>query len=229
MDVIQQDSENGVVEDWGLINYEEALERQLAYVAARKAGNRPDTLALLEHPPVYTLGARKGAEQHLIWNKEQRDERGISLIKANRGGDVTYHGPGQVVGYLICDARQTGDLHVVLRAIEDFLIHTLEDFGLQGTRRDGKTGIWFEDRKVAAIGVAVKSWITYHGFSLNVSTDLSHFSGIVPCGITDGTVTSLAQEIQNAPPSIDLVKKKLACHFRVFRRVLGGREELEIN
>ena len=229
MDVIQQQPDVWIVEDWGLIDYEEALERQLTYVAARKVGNRPDTMVLLEHPAIYTLGARKGAEKHLLWDEGQRQANGIGLVRSNRGGDITYHGPGQIVGYLICDARGSGDLHAVLRAIEEMLINTLSDFGLTGTRRAGKTGIWFEERKVAAIGVAVKSWITYHGFSLNVNPDLSHFSGIIPCGITDGTVTSLAEEMNDSAPSLSMTKKKLACHFSGLRRALGGREELEIN
>lgn len=211
------------VEDWGTLPYPEALERQLAYVAARKVAERPDTLALLEHPAVYTLGARKGAEQHVIWDETARTAQGIELIKSNRGGDVTYHGPGQIVGYIIADAKPCGDLHQVLRAVEEMLIQTLADFGLASTRRGGKTGIWFGERKVAAIGVAVKSWITYHGFSLNVNPDLNHFSGIVPCGITDGTVTSLEREMKTVP-SLDEVKKKLACHFSGFRRALEGEK-----
>ena len=211
------------MEDWGTLPYAEALERQLAYVESRKAGKRPDTLALLEHPAVYTMGARKGAERNLIWDEAARTAAGIDLIKSNRGGDVTYHGPGQIVGYIIADARPCGDLHAVLRAVESMLIETLKDFGLSGTRREWKTGIWFDERKVAAIGVAVKSWITYHGFSLNVCPDLNHFSGIVPCGITDGTVTSIEREM-DTPPSVDEAKKRLACHFSGFRRALEGEK-----
>ena len=221
MNIIQQNTGEWIVEDWGIIDYANALEKQLVYVQDRKDEKREDTLALLEHPPVYTLGARKGAQEHVIWDEAERQIHGINLIKANRGGDVTYHGPGQIVGYLISDARKLGDLHAVLRAVEDLIINTLAEFDLLGTRRDGKTGIWFEDRKVAAIGVAVKSWITYHGFSLNVTPDLNHFNGIVPCGITDGSVTSLEMEMEQAPP-LDEVKKKLACHFSGFRRALEG-------
>ncbi|MGB0370435.1 MAG: lipoyl(octanoyl) transferase LipB [Opitutales bacterium] len=223
MDTIEQLKDEWIVEDWGTVDYSEALSRQLQYVEERKAGKRPDTLALLEHPATYTLGARKGAEQHLIWDESTRKQHGIELIKSNRGGDVTYHGPGQIVGYVICDARARGDLHAVLRAIEDLLIQTLSDFSLSGTRREGKTGIWFGERKVAAIGVAVKSWITYHGFALNVNPNLGHFSGIVPCGITDGTVTSLAKEMDQAP-TLNEAKVKLACHFSGLRRALEGEK-----
>ena len=212
-----------IVEDWGCIDYPTSLERQLAYVDSRKGGLRPDTLALLEHPATFTLGSRVGAEQHLVWDEAKRSSEGIALFKSNRGGDVTYHGPGQIVGYLICDARPCGDLHAVLRAIEDLIIHTLMDLGLKTGRRPEKTGIWIEDRKIAAIGVAVKSWITYHGFSLNINPDMNHFSGIVPCGIRDGEVTSMKDEM-GQQPDYEEVKKKLACHFRAFRRALQGEK-----
>ena len=198
--------------DWGCIDYNEAFEKQIARVNVRKAGQCKDALIFVEHPPVYTMGLRKGANQHLIWNQSQLIEQGISLVQSNRGGDITYHGPGQIVGYPIVSLQEKRDLHAYLRDIEEVVIRALKHFNIDSTRRDGKTGIWLGTRKICAIGVAVKSWVTYHGFALNVSPNLEHFSGIVPCGITDGTVTSMAAELGH---SVDVkeVKAALAVEF----------------
>ena len=199
--------------DWGRTDYREALQRQLAFVEKRKAGILPDTLVFTEHDPVFTIGARRGAATHLLWSPEQLQEAGITVVETNRGGDITYHGPGQIVGYPILDLRRRGrDLHAYLRDIEEVLIRTVGAFGLLADRRKGKTGIWIEDRKIAAIGVAVKSWISYHGFALNLDADLHHFSGIVPCGISDGSVTSLCHECE-APPLPGQLKSRLALEF----------------
>ena len=198
--------------DWGRTPYREAWERQLALVEERRAGGCPDTLVLTEHNPVYTIGARPGAEQHLVWTEEMLQQQGLEVVKTNRGGDITYHGPGQIVGYPIMSLQQRRDLHGYLRDIEEVLIRTVAHFGIQAARREGKTGIWVEDRKIAAIGVAVKSWITYHGFALNVHPELGHFAGIVPCGITDGTVTSLEKEC-GEPPLMGQVKSRLVLEF----------------
>lgn len=199
--------------DWGRTEYGDAFERQKALVEERRDGVVPDTLVFTEHDPVYTMGMRKGAAQHLIWQEAQLAQQGISLHQSNRGGDITYHGPGQLVGYPIISLQQRKDLHAYLRDLEEVVIQTLAHFGLNGARREGKTGIWLETRKICAIGVAVRTWITYHGFALNVEPDLNHFSGIVPCGITDGTVTSMAAELEQ---SIDLadVKSRLAFEFK---------------
>lgn len=199
--------------DWGHTRYREALERQKVRVAQRKAGSVPDTLIFTEHAPVYTVGVRPGAKTHLVWKPEQLQIAGIEVVETNRGGDITYHGPGQIVGYPIIDWQQQRDLHRYLRNLEDVLIQSVARYGLEAGRREGKTGIWIEDRKLAAIGVAVKSWITYHGFALNVCPDLSHFSGIVPCGITDGTVTSLQQELGEDCPDLESVKSTLSLEF----------------
>ncbi|HSH09661.1 MAG TPA: lipoyl(octanoyl) transferase LipB [Oceanipulchritudo sp.] len=198
--------------DWGRTAYREAWDRQLALVERRRAGACPDTLVLTEHNPVFTIGARPGAEQHLVWTEQILARQGIEVVKTNRGGDITYHGPGQIVGYPIISLQEKRDLHGYLRELEEVLIRTVAHFGIEATRREGKTGIWIEERKVAAIGVAVKTWITYHGFALNVNPDLSHFAGIVPCGITDGTVTSLEQEC-SAPPLMGQVKARLVLEF----------------
>jgi len=202
--------------DWGRTHYAEAFERQKARVEARKANQCNDVLIFTEHEPVFTLGLRKGADQHLIWDETRLAEQGIAVFKSNRGGDITYHGPGQIVGYPIISLHRRKDLHAYLRDLEEVVIRSLAGFGLDADRRAGKTGIWLETRKICAIGVAVKSWITYHGFALNVAPDMSHFSGIVPCGITDGSVTSLIDELGYSLDPAD-VKAALAVEFqRVF-------------
>src|SRR4051812_34551768 len=198
--------------DWGRTGYAEAWRRQEQLVVRRNAGEIGDTLVFTEHDPVYTLGVRKGAEQHMIWNEAELARRGIAVAKTNRGGDITYHGPGQIVGYPIINLNPRRDLHAYLRLLEQVLINTVGTFGLAADRREGKTGIWLGTRKVAAIGVAVKKWTTYHGFALNVNADLSPFGGIVPCGITDGTVTSIAAELGTAP-SAEEVKRVLGTEF----------------
>ncbi len=198
--------------DWGRTGYADAWQRQEALVIRRNAGEVGDTLVFTEHDPVYTLGVRKGADQHMIWDEAELARRGIAIARTNRGGDITYHGPGQIVGYPIVNLSARKDLHAYLRLLEQVMINTVGTFGLAAARREGKTGIWLGTRKIAAIGVAVKKWTTYHGFALNVDADLTPFGGIVPCGITDGTVTSIAAELGKAPPS-DEVKRVLAAEF----------------
>lgn len=199
--------------DWGRSRYAEAFELQKARVALRRAGDCDDALIFTEHEPVYTKGLRKGADQHLIWDQAMLAAEGIELIQSNRGGDITYHGPGQIVGYPILSLQARKDLHAYLRDLEEVVIQTLARFGLETARREGKTGIWLESRKICAIGVAVKSWITYHGFALNVNPDLKHFNGIVPCGITDGSVTSMVHELGFSMETSE-VKAALAVEFR---------------
>ncbi len=210
--------------DWGRTAYEAAWSQQLALVARRNLGEIADTLIFTEHDPVYTLGVRKDSADHLIWDNAELKRRGITLTQSNRGGDITYHGPGQIVGYPIVNLAPRKDLHAYLRLLEQVLINTVGTFGLAADRRTGKTGIWLGTRKIAAIGVAVKKWTTYHGFALNVNPDLAPFTGIVPCGITDGTVTSMQLELGHA---IDLteVKTVLAREWwTLFPRFLGGHE-----
>lgn len=190
--------------DWGRTRYQDALVRQSVLVDKRKADLVPDTLIFTEHEPVYTIGVRPGADQHLVWHSSMLAEQGIDVVKTNRGGDITYHGPGQIVGYPIVSLRERRDLHAYLRDLETVLIDSLLACGLEAGRRQGLTGIWVGRRKIAAIGVAVKSWISYHGFALNVNPNLDHFGGIVPCGITDGTVTSMERELEVLPDAADL-------------------------
>lgn len=198
--------------DWGRTGYADGWRRQEELVARRNAGEAGDTLVFTEHEPVFTLGVRSGAEAHLLWDEAELARRGITVVTTNRGGDITYHGPGQIVGYPIISLAPRKDLHAYLRFVEQVLINTVGTFGLAAARRPGKTGIWLGPRKIAAIGIAVKKWTTFHGFALNVNPDLTAFAGIVPCGITDGTVTSMAAEL-GAAPSAEEVKRVLALEF----------------
>ena len=173
------------------VEYGAGLEIQRRLLEACRLGRRPDTLLLLAHPPVVTVG-RGGGAQHVLLPEAELRRRGIALWETDRGGDVTFHGPGQVVGYVIFDLRRHGqDLHRFLRRIEAGVIRALAAFGIEGRRIPGLTGVWVGDRKVCAIGIKVSRWISMHGFALNVSTDLSYFDVIVPCGITNCGVTSL--------------------------------------
>ncbi|CAM2769571.1 lipoyl(octanoyl) transferase LipB [Rariglobus hedericola] len=201
--------------DWGRTRYEAAWKAQDALVAQRIAREIGDTLVFTEHEPVYSVGLRSGAADNLVWDPEHLAREGIEVVKTNRGGDITYHGPGQIVGYPIIDLSPHKDLHEYLRLLEQVMINTVGTFGLTATRREGKTGIWVGTRKVAAIGVAIRRWVAYHGFALNVNANLAHFQGIVPCGIsaTEGTVTSLQAELGR---ELDMaaVKNVLAIEFR---------------
>ena len=202
----------------GLVSYGDALELQAELVRQRRADEIPDTLLLLEHPHVITLGSGSHDENVLV-TPEERAARGIELFDTGRGGDVTYHGPGQLVGYPIFDLKpDRQDLHRYLRDIEEALIGVLSDFGLRGGRKEGLTGVWVDGRKLAAIGVRVSSgWITSHGFALNVTTDLSFFGTIVPCGIRDQGVGSLATELGRP---VQMAEAE-ASAVRWFERIFG--------
>jgi lipoyl(octanoyl) transferase len=211
--------------DWGRTSYTAAWRRQEEMVARRLAGEIGDTLVFTEHEPVYTLGVRQGAERHLLWGAADLARHGIEVVETNRGGDITYHGPGQIVGYPLVSLAARRDLHVYLRLLEQVLINAAGSLGLAAGRRAGQTGVWLGSRKLAAIGVGVRRWVTYHGFALNVNNDLGPFAGIVPCGITDGTVTSLRQELGH-PVEPDEVKRLLQdefwAHYRVFLSERGA-------
>ncbi|WP_414662092.1 lipoyl(octanoyl) transferase LipB [Horticoccus sp. 23ND18S-11] len=204
--------------DWGRTEYRMAWERQAGLVTQRIAGEIGDTLVFTEHEPVYTIGLRRGADAHLVWNADQLAREGIAVVNTNRGGDITYHGPGQIVGYPIIYLAGHKDLHAYLRLLEQVVINAVGGMGLVATRREGQTGIWIGRRKIAAIGVAVRRWVTYHGFALNVEPELRHFTGIIPCGISaaDGTVTSLRNELGQA---VDPAAIKAAL-VREFERLL---------
>ncbi len=184
------------VRDLGLIPYAEALALQSDLVGRRRRGDIPDQLLLLQHPHVITLGTGS-SRAHVLADESRRRELGIDLVDVGRGGDVTYHGPGQLVGYPILDLKpDRKDVHQYLRDLEAVLVHTLDGMGIRGEPVPDLTGVWVEGRKIAAIGVRISSgWITSHGFALNVSNDLSYFDTIVPCGIQDVSVTSVSQEL----------------------------------
>lgn len=191
--------DRGLLLELGRTPYLEAWELQRRLVARRRAGEIPNTLVLLEHPPTYTIG-RAGSRANVLLDDAARLAAGIELVEVDRGGDATYHGPGQVVGYPIVDLRQRGgDVHRYLRDLEEILLRTLADFGLAGERDDRFTGVWVMQEKVAAIGVKVTGGVTSHGFALNLDPDAAHWAGIVPCGIHDRGVTSLRRLLGRAP------------------------------
>ncbi|MDA9066538.1 lipoyl(octanoyl) transferase LipB [Flavobacteriales bacterium] len=222
-------NKNITFEDLGLIEYQEAWDYQTKIfekTIAVKSVNRKkkdqglevettkNHLIFCEHPHVYTLG-KSGKESHLLMNSTQLEENNISYHKINRGGDITYHGPGQIVGYPIFDLDNFfTDIHKYLRFIEEAVILTLEEYGIKSGRIDGLTGVWLDiddpikSRKICALGVKCSRWVTMHGFAFNVNTDLSLFKNIVPCGIDDKAVTSMQNELGK---EIDIteVKKKL--------------------
>ena len=179
----------------GLIGYEAALDLQEQLVEERKQGRIPDQLLLLEHPPVITLGARnRNGRSNVLETVESLANQGVAVFETGRGGDVTYHGPGQLVGYPILELPAgRRDVHRYVRDLEEVLIQAVSGFGIGAARQTGLTGIWVGEQKLAAIGVRISRWVTSHGFALNVSTDLSRFGLIVPCGILDKGVTSMAR------------------------------------
>jgi lipoyl(octanoyl) transferase len=186
----------------GTVGYQAALDLQKQLVEERKQGRIPDQLLLLEHPPVITLGARNhNARSNVLETAESLALKGVGLFETGRGGDVTYHGPGQLVGYPIVELpADRHDVHRYVRDLEEVLIQAVSDFGITAARIPGLTGIWVGDNKLAAIGVRISRWVTSHGFALNVSTDLSNFGLIVPCGITDKGVTSMERELRRPLP-----------------------------
>jgi lipoyl(octanoyl) transferase len=233
------------VVDLGTMSYGAALSLQRATAAARISGALPDdVLMLVEHPPVVTLG-RGTKPGHLVASEAQLRARGVELFEVERGGDVTFHGPGQLVGYPVIDLkRHRQDLHWYLRQVEESIIQAMASYGLPGLRNKGFTGVWTSGvsngdgpgtgdgtglgtgvrlRKVASIGVHARDWVTWHGFALNVSTDLTYFDLIVPCGISDVTMTTMERELGSAFPGNDAIAHEVAGSFgRVFE--LAGDE-----
>lgn len=211
---------NPPVTSWplGRVEYADGLELQRQFLEARRVGASPDTVLLLEHPPVLTLG-RGAKRSNVLVGGELLRARGIELFETDRGGDVTYHGPGQLVGYPLLHlgpGRQ--DVRRYVRAIEELVIRTVRDFGIEATRLPRWPGVWVErsraggPRKIAALGVHLSRWYTSHGFALNVDPDLSHFALIVPCGITEGGVTSMAQEL-GRPVAFEIVRERIVAHI----------------
>jgi lipoyl(octanoyl) transferase len=209
----------------GLVPYGEALEMQRALVEDRRAGRVPDLLLLLEHPAVITLGVRSDvARVNIVASAERLAGLGIDVCDTGRGGDVTYHGPGQVIGYPILDLRPDRcDVHRYVRDLEEVMIRVCGDYGVSAERVRGLTGTWVGTDKIGAIGIRISRWITSHGFAFNVSTDLEHFRLIVPCGIADRGVTSL-ERATGRTIGIGEVEDGIARHFAdVFGRDPGPR------
>lgn len=200
----------------GRVNYSDGLDLQNELVEQRQKGEIEDTVLLLEHEPVYTIG-------------RTRDQSSLNLEKAlphpvfevNRGGQATYHGPGQLVGYLILDLVPYGkDLHTYLRELESILIDFTSEFGINAQRREGLTGVWAETRKLASIGVGVRKWVSMHGFGLNISSDLSGYESIIPCGISDVSMTSISSEIDRevtVKEAVDSIEPLIRDHLTAFK------------
>ena len=216
------------IKDLGLIDYKKCWDYQeeifaeiLAVKSANQKGNKTNAtknyLILCEHPHVYTLG-KSGDENNLLVNEEYLKSRGATFHKINRGGDITYHGPGQIVGYPILDLDNFfTDIHKYLRFLEEAIILTLKEYGLDSERSPGETGVWFDvgtpkARKICAMGVKSSRWVTMHGFAFNINSDLSYFKNIIPCGITDKNVTSLQQEL-GEKINMEEVKAKVKSHL----------------
>jgi lipoyl(octanoyl) transferase len=218
-----------VLQDLGLKDYKETWDYQeqlFQDILEIKIRNRREELALetpnhflfVEHPHVYTLG-KSGDIDNLLVSKKQLEEKGATFYKINRGGDITYHGPGQIVGYPILDLDNFfTDIHKYLRLLEEMVILTLADFGLKAERSKGETGVWLDvgtpfARKICALGIRASRWVTMHGFALNVNADLGYFDMMIPCGIKGKAVTSLNVELGKKEIDLDEVKQKLQAHF----------------
>jgi lipoyl(octanoyl) transferase len=224
----------------GRVAYRAGLELQARLVGLRKAGAIGDVLVMLEHPPVLTLGRNAGRD-HVLLSDDELRARGVELVETNRGGDVTYHGPGQLVGYPIFDLRgpvraagkRLGPVDFV-RQMEEALIRTMADYGVAAMRVPGRTGVWTQpsgavaEKKIAAIGIHVSAGVTSHGFALNVTTDLQDFGWIVPCGIDDRAVTSLEMESRSADLTLPTAAERVARQVgRVFNAQMLWLESLD--
>jgi lipoyl(octanoyl) transferase len=204
------------VEQLGLIGYAEALQLQQELVAQRKAKLIPDTLLLLEHPHVYTLG-RNASREHLLFSKKKLGTLKAQVCETDRGGDVTYHGPGQLVGYPIFDLTQhRRDVSWYMRSLEEVFIGVARDYDIQAGRLAGAPGVWIGNEKLVAMGVHLSRWITSHGFALNVNTDLSYFDWIVPCGLRNKGMTSLEKLLGRKVPMGGVIEKVVAYFGVVF-------------
>ena len=219
-----------IVRDLGNKDYKETWDYQESLfeeIVAQKTNNKANGTTLpttnyflfVEHPHVYTLG-KSGHIENLLIDEEGLKNKGATFYKINRGGDITYHGPGQIVGYPILDLENFfTDIHKYLRSLEEVIIHTLSDYGLKGERSEGETGVWLDvgtpfARKICAMGVRCSRWVTMHGFALNVNTDLGYFDNIIPCGIRGKAVTSLNVELAKDKVDTQEVKQRILTHFK---------------
>jgi lipoyl(octanoyl) transferase len=218
-----------VIHRLGIVPYAEALELQRSLVEARKADRVPDTLLVLQHPHVVTIGVRKGGVGNIVATPDRLAALGVEVFEAGRGGDVSYHGPGQIVGYPILDLRpDRQDVHRYVRDLEEVMIRVAQTFGIRAARVAGLSGAWVGGDKIGAIGVRISRWVTSHGFAFNVNTDLSYFQLIVPCGISDRGVTSvqaLTGRVQNLADVEDCVVEQFAT---VFERELAAESTMRL-
>ena len=193
--------------DWGLLDYEESLARQHKLVRARQNDECADQLITVEHPHVFTLGRRRSAKDNVL------DAGNVPVVEVERGGDVTYHGPGQIVLYAICKLQEgQRDLHRFLRNMEQGTIDTLQRYGLKAGREEGKTGVCIKGRKLASMGIACREWVTFHGLALNVNTDLGYFTRINPCGFDASVMTSVQAELGGRAVPMQEMRKHLQCN-----------------
>ncbi len=213
----------------GRVDYQQAWGWQRLLEQARRAGRVGDVVLLLEHPPTYTIG-RRGTRDHLLIGEAELQEKGAICLDVDRGGDITYHGPGQLVGYPILDlAPFGGDVTGYLRRLEETLIEVLAAYGIAAARVPGYTGVWIGQEKIGAIGVKLRGGITSHGFALNVSTDLEFFQHIVPCGIADKGVTSMERLLPALPPLPEVAHKAAEALGRVCERDVRWAEQAELD
>lgn len=211
--------------DLGIIDYKKAWDLQRDIFNQRLENNISDVLLLLEHPHTYTLG-KTADKKHLVGSEEYLKKNEISVYDIDRGGDITYHGPGQIVGYPIINLKNWyQDTHKYLRALEETIIKTCADYGVTAGREPEYTGVWIEDRKIAAIGIKVSRWITMHGFAFNINSDLTFFGGIIPCGIQDKAVTSLENETGK---KIDIQEVKINLR-KNFKQIFNYDKVIEDN
>jgi lipoate-protein ligase B len=200
----------------GLIEYQEAHHLQRILHRQRVEGKIPDVLLLLEHPPTVTIG-KSGALDNVLVSRERLTQEGMSLFFTDRGGDVTYHGPGQLVGYPIVDIRQRGkDLHSYIKKLEEVILRTLRDFSIDGDRDERHPGVWVKEEEIAAIGLSVRKWVSMHGFALNINIDLEHFSFINPCGFSDRRATSMSKILGSLVPMRDAANSLISNFREVF-------------
>lgn len=212
----------------GCCGYQEAFRLQKLLLSRRIARKIPDTLLLLQHPPVYTIG-RRGASKNILAGAEVLAREGIQVFETDRGGDITYHGPGQIVGYPILDLNQHGrDVHRVIDLYEEVVINLLKGYGIEGYRLPGHPGVWSGGEKICAIGIGVSNWVAFHGFALNVNINLEHFSFIIPCGIAGRGVTSmekiLGYKVEESAASVELA----GIFGRVFKLEMRGGFYMEV-
>jgi len=222
-------SNDGNVIDLGRIRYETAWELQRKLHAQRVSGEIPDTLLLLEHEPVFTLG-KSGREENVLIPKSLLEQKGIEFFRVERGGDITYHGPGQLVGYpiFILKERLTG-IRRFIEKIEQAVIEALDDYGIKAATRPRNVGVWVDNRKIASVGIAVRQWVTFHGFALNVNTDLEYFKMILPCGLKGVAMTSMQKELGKSVPMSGVKAGIRSAFSRVFSIAFGEKQSLTRN